>query len=128
VKENMIQHRTMLNVADNTGVRILMVIQIYGGSRRKFGYVGDTLNCVVKKALPHTTYKKGDMVKVVLVRAKKETKRSDGSYIRFSDNAGVIIESRENKNPVGTRIFGPVPREVRDKGYAKIASLAKYVV
>lgn len=124
----MIQHRSMLNVADNTGARQLMVIHIYGGSRRKFGYVGDVLNCVVKKALPHTQYKKGDMVKVVLVRSRKEVKRQDGSYIRFSDNAGVIIENPENKNPVGTRIFGPIPKEVRDRGYAKIASLAKYVV
>lgn len=124
----MIQHRSLLNTADNTGVRQLMVIHIYGGSRRKFGYVGDVLNCVVKRALPHTQYKKGDMVKVVLVRSRKEMRRSDGSYIRFSDNAGVIIENPENKNPVGTRIFGPIPKEVRDKGYTRIASLAKYVV
>src|SRR5690606_31053194 len=101
----MVQHRTMLKVADNTGVRQLMVIQIYGGSRRRFGHVGDVLGCVVKKALHHTQYKKGDKVKVVLVRSKKEMKRPDGTYLRFSDNAGVIIDNPENKNPVGTRIF-----------------------
>ncbi len=124
----MVQHRTMLKVADNTGVRQLMVIQIYGGSRRRFGHVGDVLGCVVKKALPHTQYKKGDKVKVVLVRSKKEMKRPDGTYLRFSDNAGVIIDNPENKNPVGTRIFGPIPKEIRDKGYTKVTSLAKYVV
>lgn len=124
----MIQHRTMLNVADNTGAKQLMVIQIYGGSKRKFGYIGEILGCVVKKSLPNTQYKKGDKVKVVLVRARKETKRIDGSYIRFSENAGVIIENEKSKNPIGTRIFGPIAREIRDAGFAKIASLAKNVV
>ena len=124
----MVQHRTMLNVADNTGAKILQVIQIYGGSRRKFGYIGDTLGCVVKKALPHGQVKKGDKVKVVLVRARKETRRADGTYIRFSENAGVIIESLESQNPVGSRIFGPIAREVKEEGFAKIASLANNVV
>lgn len=124
----MVQHRTMLNVADNTGVKQLMVIQIYTGSKRRFGYVGEILGCVVKKALPNTNYKKGDKVKVVLVRSRKEVKRKDGSYIRFSDNAGVIIENPESKTPMGTRVFGPVAREIKEKGFSKIASLAKYVV
>jgi large subunit ribosomal protein L14 len=118
----------MLTVADNSGAKVLQVIQIYGGSRRKFGYLGDTLGCVVKKALPHGQVKKGDKVKVVLVRAHKETKRHDGTYIRFSENAGVIVESLENKDPVGSRIFGPIAREVKDNGFAKIASLANNVV
>ena len=124
----MVQHRTMLTVADNTGAKILQVIQIYGGSQHKFGYIGDILGCVVKKALPHGQVKKGDKVKVVLVRARKETKRQDGTYIRFSENAGVIIENPESKNPVGSRIFGPIAREVKDRGFAKIASLANNVV
>ncbi len=105
-----------------------MVIQIYTGSKRRFGYVGEILGCVVKKALPNTNYKKGDKVKVVLVRSRKEVKRKDGSYIRFSDNAGVIIENSESKTPMGTRVFGPVAREIKEKGFSKIASLAKYVV
>jgi large subunit ribosomal protein L14 len=124
----MVQHRTMLNVADNSGVKQLMVIQIYGGSKRRKGGLGSLLGCVVKRALPNTQYKKGDKVKAVLVRTKKEYKRSDGTYIRFSENAGVIIENAESKNPIGTRIFGPVAREIKDLGYAKIVSLANHVV
>lgn len=118
----------MLQVADNSGAKQLMVIHVYGGSKRKFGYIGDILGCVVKRALPNTQFKKGDKVKVVLVRAKKETKRSDGTYIRFSENAGVVIDNEKTKNPIGTRIFGPVAREVRDEGFVKIASLANNVV
>lgn len=124
----MVQHRSMLQSADNSGAKLLMVIQIYGGSRRRFGYVGDTLGCVIKKANPNTQYKKGDKVKVVLVRSRKEVRRSDGTYIRFSENAGVIIMSDKDKNPVGTRIFGPIAREIKDKGFAKIASLANNVI
>lgn len=124
----MVQHRTILNVADNSGVKELMVIQIYGGSKRKNAKLGELLGCVVKKALPNTTYKKGDKVKAVLVRTKKELRRRDGTYIRFSENAAVIIESAESKNPIGTRIFGPIAYEIRDLGYAKIASLANHVV
>ena len=124
----MVQHRSMLNVADNTGVKQLMVIQIYGGSKRRYGYLGGLLGCVVKKALPNTTYKKGDKVKVVLVRTKKEFKRRDGTYIRFSENAAVVIENEKSKTPIGTRIFGPIAYEIRDLGYAKIASLANHVV
>ncbi len=124
----MIQLQTRLTVADNSGVKELLVIQVYGGGRRKFGYLGDTLGCIAKKVAPNGEYKKGDLVKVVLVRTKKEVRREDGSYIRFSDNAGVVINSLENKDPVGTRVFGPIAREVRDKGFTKIASLAKNVV
>jgi large subunit ribosomal protein L14 len=117
----------MLVVADNSGAKQLQVIHIYGGSKRSFGYLGETLKCIVKKALPHGQFKKGDMVKVVLVRAKKEQRRLDGTYIRFSENAGVVIDEK-TKDPMGTRIFGPVAREVKDAGFAKIASLAKNVV
>lgn len=124
----MIQHRSMVNVADNTGARKLMVIHVYGGSTRRKGHLGEIFGCVVKRALPNSQYKKGDKVKAVLVRSKKEFKRRDGTYIRFSENAGVIIENPESKNPVGTRIFGPIAREVKDNGFSKIASLAKNVV
>jgi large subunit ribosomal protein L14 len=117
----------MLVVADNSGAKQLQVIQIYGGSKRRFGYLGETLGCVIKKALPHGQFKKGDKVKVVLVRVRKEQKRDDGTYIRFSENAGVVIDPK-TKDPMGTRIFGPIAREVKDAGYAKIASLAKNVV
>lgn len=124
----MIQHRSILNVADNSGARSLMVIHIYGGSKRKFGHLGDLLNCVVKSATPNGQVKEGEMVKVVLVRARKEHKRKDGSYVRFSENAGVLIDNVKDKNPKGTRIFGPVAREIRDKGFVKIASMAIEVV
>ena len=124
----MIQHRTMLKVADNSGAKIIQVIHIFGGSKRKFGYIGDILNCVVKDANPTGQVKESEIVKVVLVRARKEQKRLDGSYVRFSDNAGVLIDNAKDKNPRGTRIFGPIAREVRDRGFAKIASMAVEVV
>src|ERR1035437_1973661 len=124
----MIQHRTMLKVADNSGARILQVIHIFGGHKREFGYTGDILNCVVKEATPAGQVRQGEIVKVVLVRTRKERKRGDCSYIRFSDNAGVVIDTAQDKNPRGTRIFGPIAREVRDKGFAKIASMAVEVV
>ena len=124
----MIQHRTMLQVADNSGAQILQVIHIFGGSKRKFGYLGDILNCVVKQALPTGQVKESEIVKVVLVRARKEHKRNDGSYVRFSENAGVLIDTIKDKNPRGTRIFGPIAREVRDRGFTKIASMAIEVV
>jgi len=124
----MIQHRSMLKVADNSGAKILQVIHVLGGSRHKFGYLGDVLNCVVKEAIPTGQVKSGEIVKVVLVRARKEHKRPDGSYVRFSENAGVLIDTIKDKNPRGTRIFGPIAREVRDKGYTKIASMAVEVV
>ncbi|MDO8657251.1 MAG: 50S ribosomal protein L14 [Candidatus Levybacteria bacterium] len=124
----MIQHRTILTVADNSGAKSLMVIHIFGGSRRKFGYIGDILNCVVKQASPVSQVKDGEIVKVILVRTRKECRRTDGSYIRFSDNAGVLIDNPKDKNPKGTRIFGPIAREIRDKGFGKIASMAVEVV
>lgn len=124
----MIQTRTMLASADNTGAKKLMVIHCYGGSRRKFSFTGDLVKAVIKTADPHSMVKKSEMVYVVLVRARKEIRRDDGSYIRFDDNAGVIIDNLKDKNPRGTRIFGPVAREVKDRGYSKIASMAKEVV
>ncbi|HXS15499.1 MAG TPA: 50S ribosomal protein L14 [Candidatus Saccharimonadales bacterium] len=124
----MIQHRSILKSADNSGAKSLRVIHIFGGSKRKFGYIGDILNCVVMEASPTGQVKDGEIVKVVLVRARKETKRKDGSYIRFSENAGVVIDNMKDKNPKGTRIFGPIAREVRDAGFAKIASMAVEVV
>lgn len=124
----MIQHRSMLTVADNSGARKIMVIHVFGGSNRKFGYVGDVLSCVVKEAVADGAVKEGEMVKVVLVRAKKEKRREDGSYIRFSDNAGVLIDNAKDKNPRGSRIFGPIAREVKDRGFAKIASMAVEVL
>jgi large subunit ribosomal protein L14 len=124
----MIQHRTMLKAADNSGARVLQVIHVFGGSKRKFGYIGDILNCVVKEAIPTGQVHEGEIVKVVLVRARKEHKRADGSYVRFSDNAGVVIDNAQDKNPRGTRIFGPIAREIRDRGFMKIASMAVEVV
>lgn len=124
----MIQHRTMLQVADNSGAKLLQVIHVYGGSKRTYGYLGDIVLCTIKKVMPNSQFKKGDLVKVVLVRAKKETRRKDGSYIRFSENAGVVLENDKDKNPIGTRIFGPIAREVKEREFQKIASLAKNVV
>lgn len=124
----MVQHRSMIKVADNSGAKVLQVIQIFGGSRHKFGTIGDILNCVVKNANPNGQVKDGEIVKAVLVRSRKEIKRNDGSLIRFSDNAAVIIDTMKDKNPKGTRIFGPIAREVRDAGFTKIASMAIEVV
>lgn len=124
----MVQHRTMLVVADNSGAKTMMVVHIFGGSKRRFGYVGDTLNCVVRGASSVGQVKDSQMVKVVLVRTRKERRRADGSYVRFSDNAGVLIDNLTDKNPIGTRIFGPIAREVKDKGFSKIASMAVEVV
>ena len=124
----MVQHRSMLKAADNSGAKKLMVIQIYGGSKRKFGYLGDIINCVVKEASPTGMVKASEMVKAVIVRVRKEQGRDDGSYVRFSDNAAVVIDNAKDKNPKGTRIFGPIAREVRDRGFAKIASMATEVV
>jgi len=124
----MIQLRTILQVADNSGAKQIRVILVHGGSRRRFGSVADVVTASVLKALPNGSVKTGDVVKAVVVRTKKEIRRKDGSYIRFDDNAGVIIESIATKNPIATRIFGPVAREVRDAGFSKIASLAKEVL
>jgi large subunit ribosomal protein L14 len=124
----MLQLRTTLKLADNTGAKKLRLIMIHGGSTRKFGYVGNIITASVIQADPHSQVKKGDVVKAVIVRTRKETRRADGSYIRFDDNAAVIIESITNKVPRGTRIFGPIAREVKEAGFAKIASLAPEVL
>lgn len=124
----MIQHRSILRVADNSGARSLMVIHVFGGSRRKFGRIGDVLNCVVQEANPNGQVKDSEMVKAVLVRSRKEFGRTDGSYIRFSDNAAVLIDNAKDKNPRGTRIFGPIAREVKERGFMKIASMATEVL
>ncbi len=123
----MVQHRSMLTVADNTGAKLLQVIQVTGGYKKRYGMLGDIVTCVVKIADPRGTVKKSDVVKAVLVRTRKETRRPDGTYIRFDENAGVIIDMK-NKEPKGTRIFGPVARELRGRGYAKIVSLAPEVL
>lgn len=124
----MIQLRSILTSADNSGAKSLSVIHVFGGSRRKFGYIGDIVNCVVKTANPNGQVKESEMVKAVIVRTHKEFRRKDGSYVRFSDNAAVLIDNPKDKNPKGTRIFGPIAREVKDKGFAKIASMAVEVV
>ena len=124
----MIQLRSILTVADNSGAKRLSVIHVFGGSKRKFGFIGDIVNCVVKEAAPIGQVKTGEIVKVVIVRSRKEFRRDDGSYIRFSDNAGVVIDTIKDKNPRGTRIFGPIAREIRDKGFMKIVSMAPEVL
>ncbi len=118
----MVQQETYLKSADNTGAKELMCIRVLGGTGRRYANIGDVVVASVKKAAPDGTVKKGDVVKAVIVRSKKGVRREDGTYIRFDENAAVII--REDKTPKGTRIFGPVARELRDKGYMKIASLA----
>ncbi len=123
----MIQHETRLRVADNTGARELLVIHVTGGSRRKFGRIGDIVVATVKSATPQSTVKKSEVVKAVIVRCTKEWRRKDGSTIRFDDNAAVILDT-DGQNPKGTRIFGPVARELREKGYTKIVSLAPEVL
>jgi large subunit ribosomal protein L14 len=123
----MIQQESRLKVADNTGGRELLVIRVLGGSRRRYGHVGDVVVGTVKSATPHSAVKKSDIVRAVIVRTAKEYKRSDGSYIRFDDNAVVLLDT-DGKNPRGTRIFGPVARELREKGFTKIVSLAPEVL
>ena len=122
----MISNETRLRVADNTGAKELLVIRCLGGSRRKYANIGDIIVAAVKSASPGGMIKKGDVVKAVVVRSKKGQRRSDGSYIRFDENAAVII--KEDKTPRGTRIFGPVARELRDKDFMKIVSLAPEVL
>jgi large subunit ribosomal protein L14 len=119
----MIQQESRLKVADNTGAQELLVIQVMGGSRRRYGYVGDIVTATVKSATPQGSVKKSDVVKAVIVRVAKEYRREDGSYIKFDDNAAVILND-DLQNPRGTRVFGPVARELRDRGFLKIASLA----
>jgi large subunit ribosomal protein L14 len=123
----MIQHETRLKVADNTGGRELLVIHVLGGSRRRFGKIGDVVVATVKSASPQGSVKKSDVVKAVVVRCAKEWRRDDGSFIKFDDNAAVILD-QDGHNPRGTRIFGPVARELRDKGFMKIVSLANEVI
>lgn len=122
----MIQLRTVLNVADNSGAKKIMCIQVVGGSRRQYGEVGDVIVGSVKEAIPNSNVAKGKVVKAVIVRTKKEHRRADGTYVRFDDNAAVIIDA--NGDPRGTRIFGPVARELRAKKYMRILSLAPEVV
>lgn len=123
----MIQHRSMIAVADNTGAKKLMCIRVLGGYQKRYARIGDIITCSVKEAVPRGMVKKGDVVHAVLVRSKKEVRRKDGTYIRFSENAAVIIDMKNNE-PKGTRIFGPIARELRTKGYQKIISLAPEVV
>ena len=122
----MIQQESRLRVADNTGAREILCIRVMGGSKRRYAYVGDVIVATVKAASPQGSVKKGDVVKAVVVRTKKSTRRDDGTLISFDDNAAVIIDN--NKNPRGTRIFGPVARELRERNYMKIVSLAPEVL
>ena len=122
----MIQEESYLKVADNTGAKEIHCIRVLGGSRRKFGNIGDVIVASVRKAAPGGTVKKGEVVKAVIVRTKRGVRREDGTYVRFDENAAVII--KEDRNPRGTRIFGPVARELRDRDYMKILSLAPEVI
>ena len=122
----MIQNESYLKVADNTGAKEIHTIRVLGGSKRKYGNIGDVIVASVRKAAPGGTVKKGDVVKAVIVRTKRGVRREDGTYVRFDENAAVII--KEDKNPKGTRIFGPVARELRDKDFMKILSLAPEVI
>jgi large subunit ribosomal protein L14 len=122
----MVQQETMLEVADNSGAKKLKVIQVTGSTGKRYAYLGDIVKVTVKKAIPGGTVKKSDVLSAVIVRTRKEYRRADGSYIRFDDNAAVIID--KDKQPVGTRIFGPVARELRAAGYSKIVSLAPEVL
>ncbi|MFH1143608.1 MAG: 50S ribosomal protein L14 [Candidatus Eisenbacteria bacterium] len=122
----MIQQQTMLTIADNSGARRAMCIKVLGGTRRRYASVGDIVVVAIKDALPNGAIKKGTVARAVIVRTKKEVRRKDGSYIRFDENAAVIIDA--NKEPKGTRIFGPVARELRDKEFMKIVSLAPEVI
>ena len=122
----MIQEESYLKVADNTGAKEIHTIRVLGGSKRKYGNIGDVIVASVRKAAPGGTVKKGDVVKAVIVRSKRGVRREDGSYVRFDENAAVII--KEDRNPKGTRIFGPVARELREKEFMKILSLAPEVI
>lgn len=124
----MIQLRSVLQVADNSGARKLRVIQVYGGSSRRFGTVGTIVMASVIDADPNSALKRGSKVQAVIVRTKKEKRRPSGEYIRFDDNAAVVIEAREKGDPIGTRVFGPIAREVKEGGFHKIASLAPEVL
>lgn len=123
----MIQQETRLKIADNTGAQEILCIRVLGGSSRRYGAIGDTIVATVKSSTPTASVKKGEVVRAVIVRVTKEYRRSDGSYIRFDDNAAVILDA-QGVNPRGTRIFGPVARELREKGFMKIVSLAPEVL
>jgi large subunit ribosomal protein L14 len=123
----MIQLRSIIDVADNSGAQKLSVIQVLGHGNRPTAYIGDIVNCVVKKASPAGMIKVHEIVKAVLVRSRKEKRRTDGSYIRFDDNAVVLIDNQKDKNPRGTRLFGPIARELKDLGFTKIVSMAEEV-
>jgi large subunit ribosomal protein L14 len=123
----MIQPRTKLVIADNTGARTVMVIKVLGGNKKRYARIGDIVTVTIKEAVPHAMVKKGQVVHMVIVRQRKEFRRTDGSYIRFDDNAGVVIDMK-SKEPIGSRIFGPVARELRTKGFMKIISLAPEVL
>ena len=122
----MIQQESYLKVADNTGAKEIKCIRVLGGSKRKYGNIGDVIVASVRKAAPNGTVKKGEVIKAVIVRSRKGVRRADGTYVRFDENAAVLI--KEDKNPRGTRIFGPVARELREKDFTKILSLAPEVI
>ena len=124
----MVQQERRLRVADNSGAKELLCIKVLGGTSRKYANIGDIVVCAVKDASPGGLVKKGDVVKAVVVRSKTGARRADGSYVKFDQNAAVIIKDKEDKTPVGTRIFGPVARELRDRGFMKIVSLAPEVL
>lgn len=123
----MLQIRSILAVADNSGAKRVSMIGVPGRGRKLIAGLGDVITCAVKQALPFGGVKKGEVIRAVIVRTRKERKRSDGSYIRFDENACVVLASKENKEPKGTRVFGPIAKEVKDKGFAKIASLAEEI-
>ena len=123
----MIQHRSMLQVADNSGAKKLMCIRVLGGYKKRYARIGDIITCSVKESIPRAGVKKGEVVHAVIVRQRKEMRRTDGTYIRFDENSAVIID-KNTKEPKGTRIFGPVARELRNRGYKKIVSLAPEVL
>lgn len=123
----MLQHRSMVHVADNTGAKKLMCIRVHGGYQKRYARIGDIITCSVKEAAPRGLIKKSEVVKAVIIRQRKETRRKDGSYVRFDDNAAVIVDPK-TKEPKGTRIFGPVARELRAMGFQKIISLAPEVL
>lgn len=124
----MLQKESFLEVADNSGAQLLKCIHLVGSTRKKFAFIGDIVKCAVKKAIPGGQVKKGDVVTAVIVRARKEHRRPDGSYIRFGDNAAVIIKAVDDLTPLGSRIFGPIARELRAKQFTKIISLAPEVL
>lgn len=123
----MLQLRSILNVADNSGAKKVMMIGIPKKGNRRFGYLGEVINVVVKEAIPYGAVKKGEKLQAVIVRTRKEKRRKDGSYIRFDDNACVILAGKDVKDPKGTRVFGPIAKEVKDNGFSKIASLAEEI-